>query len=68
MGRCDHLSDEKESDGRSEHIGSDAGEIVGQILGAIELRGIEFTSEPVNRKSNGNNQQPSLNRGISTVA
>ena len=49
---CDHLCDEKESNGGGQHVAGYTREVIGVVLHLIELRGIELTWEIVNSKSN----------------
>ena len=40
---CDHLCDEKESNGGGQHVAGYTREVIGVVLHLIELRGIELT-------------------------
>lgn len=64
----DHLRDEEEADGGGQHVGSDAGEVVGVILAARQLSRVKLASVPVYREGDGHDQQAGLNEQLITVA
>ena len=64
----DHLGDEEEADGRGQHVGSDAGEVVGVVLPARQLSGVALAAVRVHGQGDGHHQQAGLRDESGTVA